>query len=160
LLLHHHPARHSSPIQWISPQHNTTLAHTVKSLTVHATPTDEAPLPRVRIAGLHAVVSVADQHVQTASQPGEHIPSFICTCVRESRPTRDQCVKKTFVPLSLTHSLWSHCWHLHTSVLPRLLCAHLHKHTHVLLTTLFGVALQPAQREQVRSRVAVAPVVQ
>jgi hypothetical protein len=115
----------------------------------------------VRIAGLHAVVSVADQHVQTASQPGEHIPSFICTCVRESRPTRDQCVKKTFVS-TLAHSLTLVLITVGTST--RLFslgyCARISTSTHVLLTTLFGVALQPAQREQVRSRVAVAPVVQ
>jgi len=139
----------------ISPQHNTTLAHTVKSLTVDATPTDEAPLPRVRIAGLHAVASVDDQRVQTASQQGEHIPSFLRSCVREFRPTRDRCVKKTFIPLSLTrtHSLWSHCWHLHTPVLLRLLCAHLHKHTRLAHNTFWrGTATRAARAGEVSSR--------
>jgi hypothetical protein len=103
---------------------------------------------------------VADQHVQTASQPGEHIPSFLCTRVRElkthPRSMRGARFTQSLVH-SLTHPLWSHCWHLHTSVLPRPLCAHLHKHTRLAHIT-FWRGTATAWREQVRSRFRVAPV--
>lgn len=75
--------------------------------------------------------------------------------VREFRPTRDQCVKKTFIPLSFTrtHSLWSHCWHLHAPVLLRLLCAHLHKHTRLAHNTFWrGAATRAARAGEVSNR--------
>jgi hypothetical protein len=61
---------------------------------------------------------------------------------------------------SLTHSL-THSGHTadtSTRLFSLGCCARICTSTHVLLTTLSGVALQPAQREHVRSRVAVAPV--
>jgi hypothetical protein len=103
---------------------------------------------------------VADQHVQTASQPGEHIPSFLCTRVRElkthPRSMRGARFTQSLVH-SLTHLLWSHCWHLRTSVLPRPLCAHLHRHTRLAHNT-FWRGTATAWRGQVRSRFRVAPV--
>jgi hypothetical protein len=54
---------------------------------------------------------------------------------------------------SLTHSGLDHCWHLHTSVLPRLLCAHLHKHTRLAHNTFWrGTATRAARAGEVSSR--------
>ena len=56
----------------------------------------------MKTAGLEQVVSTAAQHVQTALQQGEHIPSLLCTRVVGSKRA---CIppKRHFV--SLTHSL-------------------------------------------------------
>jgi hypothetical protein len=77
----------------------------------------------VKTAGLEQVVSTAAQHVQTALQQGEHIPSLLCTRVVGSKRA---CIppKRHFV--SLTHSLAPPSACLLCALLSSLLlCAHL-----------------------------------
>lgn len=115
----------------------------------------------MKTAGLEQVVSTAAQHVQTALQQGEHIPSLLCTRVVGSKRA---CIppKRHFV--SLTHSLAppSACllYALLSSLLmcapalSLLLCAHLctPPNTAVSFTAHRGATICAARAGEVSSR--------